>query len=108
MPSPSVSTRAVPSSSTTSLTASRSVLARRFSLNVQGIDPLERRMDGARDALSSLPPEVAARVTFQRGTAEALPTPDASVDLVLCREMLYVVADLVTVFNEFRRVVTPS
>ena len=83
-------------------------LARRFSLTVQGVDPLERRMDVARDALSSLPPALAARVTFHRGTAEEIPAPDASVDLILCREMLYVVADLVTVFTECRRIVKPT
>src|SRR4051794_29190931 len=64
-------------------------LATRLSLTVQGVDPLERRMDIARDALSSLPPSVVARVTFQRGTAEQIPAQDASVDLILCREMLY-------------------
>jgi ubiquinone/menaquinone biosynthesis C-methylase UbiE len=83
-------------------------LARRFSLTVQGVDPLERRMSVARDALSSLPHAVAARVTFHRGTAEQLPAEDASVDLILCREMLYVVSDLVTVFTECRRIVTPT
>jgi ubiquinone/menaquinone biosynthesis C-methylase UbiE len=83
-------------------------LASRFSLTVQGVDPLERRMDVARDALSSLPPAVAARVTFHRGTAEQLPAADSSVDLILCREMLYVVSDLVTVFTECRRISKPT
>ena len=83
-------------------------LARRFSLTVEGIDPLERRMDVARNALSSLPHAIAARVTFHRGTAEQLPAADASVDLILCREMLYVVSDLVTVFTECRRIVKPT
>src|SRR5437899_9468003 len=79
-------------------------LATRFGFDVLGIDPLDRRMVGATAELSSLDPSIAARVRFQRGTAEALPVGDASADLVLCREMLYVVDDLVTVFRECRRV----
>jgi ubiquinone/menaquinone biosynthesis C-methylase UbiE len=83
-------------------------LARRFSLSVHGVDPLERRMDVARGAMSSLPAALATRVTFHRGTAEEIPAPNASVDLILCREMLYVVADLVAVFTECRRIVKPT
>jgi SAM-dependent methyltransferase len=83
-------------------------LARRFSFTVQGIDPLERRMDLAREAVSCLPAEVAARVSFRRGTAEEVPVPDASADLILCRELLYVVADLAPVFKEFRRDLKPT
>jgi ubiquinone/menaquinone biosynthesis C-methylase UbiE len=83
-------------------------LARRFSLSVHGVDPLERRMDVARRTLSSLPSALGARVTFHRGTAEEVPLPNASVDLILCREMLYVVPDLVTVFAECLRIVKPT
>jgi SAM-dependent methyltransferase len=83
-------------------------LARRFPFSVVGIDPLERRMDSGRDAMSSLPDEIAARVRFQAGTAAQNPMPDASADLIVCREMLYLVADLPSGFNECRRVANPT
>jgi ubiquinone/menaquinone biosynthesis C-methylase UbiE len=83
-------------------------LARRFSLTVQGIDPLDRRLDVGREMLASQPPPVAARVTFRVGTAEAIPAADESVELILCREMLYVVADPVAAFAECRRIATPT
>jgi hypothetical protein len=61
-------------------------------MTARGFDPLEHRMYVVRDAASSPPPALAARVTFHRGTAERIPAPDATVDLMLCREMRFVVA----------------
>jgi SAM-dependent methyltransferase len=42
------------------------------------------------------------------GRAEALPLPDASIDLVWCRDVLTLVEDLDAAFGEFRRVLRPS
>ena len=77
-------------------------LARRFSFEVLGIDPLPR--------VEELSEEAAApgHVSFRTATAEVMPCSDGSVDLVLYREMLYLVADLVTVLTECRRVLKPT
>ena len=72
-------------------------LATRFSFDVLGIDPLDRR-----------DPDVASRFRFELGTAESIPMEDGRVDLVLCREMLYVIDDLVTVFRECHRALRPG
>lgn len=79
-------------------------LATRFGFDVLGIDPLEARMRNARTAAASTD----GRIRFERGTAEAIPMEDAHADLVLCRELLYVVDDLVTVLRECHRVLRPG
>jgi len=83
-------------------------LARRFPFTVLGVDPLVRRMEAGQASLGSLPGEVAARVSFRPGTAESIPVDDDSSDLIVCREMLYVVSDLEAVFRECRRAGRPS
>jgi SAM-dependent methyltransferase len=86
-------------------------LARRFSLNVHGIDPLTHHIDGARAALAELvtaEPDVAARVQVEIGKAEQLSEPDDSVALIWCRDVLEHVPDLGAVFREFRRVMRPD
>lgn len=80
-------------------------LARRFQLDVRGFDPLERYVD-AQDAAAGLGD--AGRVSFGHGTAEALPMAGGAADLVLYREMLYLVDDLDAVLAEGRRVLKPS
>ena len=79
-------------------------LAHRFGLSVLGIDPLPRRIDAGRQAIARSALQTAALVAFACGTAEAIPIAEASADLVLCREMLYVVADLDETLVECRRV----
>jgi SAM-dependent methyltransferase len=86
-------------------------LARRFGLNVHGIDPLTDHIDGARAALAELvtaEPDVAARVQVDIGRAEQLDDPDDSVALIWCRDVLEHVPDLRAVFGEFRRVLRPD
>lgn len=74
-------------------------LSRRFGFNVIGIDPVDRHQDAANEA-SSLSP---GSVIFRQGRAEAIPVPDATVDLIFCRESL-MYADLDAAMSEFRRV----
>jgi SAM-dependent methyltransferase len=78
-------------------------LARRFTFTVTGVDPAPRYKELMQEAR-----EGAERVSFQPGTAEALPIDPNTVDLVLYREMLYLVEDLVPVFSECRRVLKPT
>jgi SAM-dependent methyltransferase len=86
-------------------------LARRFGFTVHGIDPLRRHLDNAARALGTLAasePEVAARIRIGYGLAEQLPDPDASADLIWCRDVLEHVQDLEAAFSEFRRVLRPG
>jgi SAM-dependent methyltransferase len=69
-------------------------LAERFGFSVVGVDPF--------------PPEAEGRVRFLRGTAEALPLEDGSVDLVWCRDILIHVADLERAYAELHRVLRPG
>jgi SAM-dependent methyltransferase len=86
-------------------------LARRFGLDVTGVEPLRRHLAGAEQALTALAaaePDVAAHVRISAGAAEQLPVADASVDLVWCRDVLVHVADLHLAFREFHRVLRPG
>ena len=82
-------------------------LAERFAVTVLGIDPVDRHLEEARDAARRRP-DLAGRVSFERGVAEAIPTPDASVDLVWCRDVLYHVPALELAYAECRRVLRDS
>jgi SAM-dependent methyltransferase len=68
------------------------LLAERFGFEMVGIDPIGR-------------PE---GIAFEAGTAEQLPLPDESVDLVWCRDVLSHVVDLPRAFGEMRRVLRPD
>jgi SAM-dependent methyltransferase len=86
-------------------------LAERFSFTVQGIDPVPRNIELAATALGEAVtriPELGPRVRFQVGAAEALPVADAGIDLIWCREVIYVLEDLDAVFAECRRVLRPG
>lgn len=86
-------------------------LGRQFGFTVHGIEPVRRHLDLAAQALDDLAatePEIAARIRIDQGVAEHLPEPDASTDLVWCRDVLEHVKDLETVFVEFRRVLRPG
>jgi ubiquinone/menaquinone biosynthesis C-methylase UbiE len=86
-------------------------LARRFGFTVHGIEPVRRHLDNAARTLETVAatePEVAARIRIDQGIAEQLPDPDASTDLVWCRDVLVHVQDLDAVFSEFRRVLRPG
>ncbi|MFC7549369.1 class I SAM-dependent methyltransferase [Plantactinospora sp. GCM10030261] len=86
-------------------------LSRRFGFVVRGVEPVRRNLDNAaRDlaAFAVAEPEAAARVRVEEGVAEKLTDPTGSVDLIWCRDVLVHVADLETVFGEFRRVLKPG
>jgi ubiquinone/menaquinone biosynthesis C-methylase UbiE len=86
-------------------------LARRFGFTVHGIDPVRRHLDNAARALETLAatePEIAGRIRIDQGIAEHLPDPDASTDLIWCRDVLEHVEDLGAAFGEFRRVLRPG
>lgn len=82
-------------------------LAERFGFVVQGIDPVPRNIELARETLleaTTRTPELGALVRFQLGAAESLPIRDASIDLIWCREVIYIIAALDELFAECRRV----
>jgi len=79
-------------------------LARRFGLRVHGVDPVPHHLERATAAAAAA--GLSAAVAFRVGTAEALPLPDGSVDLVWCKEVL-MFADLDRAAAEFARVLRP-
>jgi SAM-dependent methyltransferase len=86
-------------------------LSRRFGFTVHGIEPVRRHLDNADrvlDALAAAEPDVAARISIHEGVAQQLGEPDASIDLIWCRDVLEHVDDLETVFGEIRRVMRPA
>ena len=86
-------------------------LARRFGFTVHGIEPVRRHLDNAAGVLAALTtadPEVAARISMAEGVAQRLDEPDASIDLIWCRDVLEHVEDLEAVFTEFGRVLRPA
>ena len=78
-------------------------LAADFEFNVLGIDPVERHIELANEAVETRP-ETAQFVRFEQGTIEALPAADGSTDLAWCREVLVHVQDLQKAMGEIRRV----
>jgi SAM-dependent methyltransferase len=86
-------------------------LARRFGFTVHGVEPVRRHLDNAARALAAFAaaePEIAARIRIDQGIAGQLPDPDASADLIWCRDVLEHVPDLEAAFGEFRRVLRPG
>lgn len=83
-------------------------LATHFGFRVLGIDPVQRHLDLARSARRDLPPEIASRVAFERGTATAVPVPDASLDLAWCRDVMVHVARPDLAYAELARVLRPG
>jgi SAM-dependent methyltransferase len=79
-------------------------LSERFGFSVVGIDPFPRHVDVATAGLESLDADVARRIRFTLGAAEALPIEDRTADLVWCRDVLVHVADLARAYAEFHRV----
>jgi SAM-dependent methyltransferase len=78
-------------------------LARRFGLNVTGIDPGSRHVHVADSDVRN-----GGSLSFQVGTAENLPVSSGTADLVWCRDVLSLVEDLGRVYREFRRVLKPG
>jgi SAM-dependent methyltransferase len=82
-------------------------LADRFGFAVRGIDPVPRHIELSNQRLDEAArknPELRGLVSFEPGTAEALPIGDASVDMIWCREVLVHVEALDEAFAECRRV----
>jgi SAM-dependent methyltransferase len=82
-------------------------LARRFGLEVTGIDPVEGQLERCRRHLAEAAgadPSLAERVSFARGHAEQLDFGDGAFDLVWCRDVLMYATDLERAFGELRRV----
>ena len=74
-------------------------LARRFpDASIVGVDLAERMLA---EAERKTPPELADRVTFERGDAASLPYPDSSFDLVAN-------ANMIPFFDELERIVAPG
>lgn len=73
---------------------------------LQGVDHEAGFLDRARRRARAR--GVAARCRFEPGTAEALPFPDASFDMVTCQTVLQHVADPTSVLGEVLRVVRPG
>ena len=83
-------------------------LATHFGFRVLGIDPVQRHLDLAREARRSEVPEIASRVSFERGSATGIPVPDSSIDLVWCRDVMVHVEDPADAMLEFSRVLRPG
>jgi SAM-dependent methyltransferase len=82
-------------------------IASRFGFHVLGVDPVERHIELAYEALAELTTqqsELRGRVRFELGTAEMMPAEDASADLVWCRDVLVHVAALDQAYASCRRV----
>jgi SAM-dependent methyltransferase len=80
-------------------------LARRFGLRVYGVDPLPRHIE-----LSSLLAHaegLSDAVEFRLGSAEHLPLPDGTADLVWCKEVL-MFTQLDRAFGELVRILRPD
>jgi SAM-dependent methyltransferase len=78
-------------------------LATRFGFQVTGVDPVLRLVQTAqRNAPPGCP------VTYAAGTAEDLPLPSGSADLIWSRDVLCLVKDLDGAYREFRRVLKPG
>jgi SAM-dependent methyltransferase len=74
-------------------------IARSFpSARVVGVDVAERMLA---EAERKTPPDLKARITFERGDASSLPYPDGSFDLVSH-------ANMIPFFDELERVVAPG
>ena len=81
-------------------------LAQRFGFSVRGIDPVPRHIElcnERRDEAAKSDPRLRELLRFELGAAEALPTDDASIDLIWCREVPVLVGALDEAFAECRR-----
>lgn len=83
-------------------------LATHFGFRVLGLDPVQRRLDVAREARRGEMPDIASRVSFERGSATGLPVPTSSLDLVWCRDVMVHVEDPDAAYAEFARALRPG
>jgi SAM-dependent methyltransferase len=71
-----------------------------------GIDPLSRFVERAREAVAEAGLE--ARIQIVEGVMQDIPWPDGSFDLVWCRDVIEVVAELEPAIAEVARIVRPG
>jgi SAM-dependent methyltransferase len=83
-------------------------LATHFGFRVLGIDAVQRHLDLAREARREVAPEIASRVSFERGSPTAVPVPDSSLELVWCRDVMLHVGHPADAYDEFARVLRPG
>lgn len=77
-------------------------LADRFDADTVGIDPSQKMLDVAQAK------NLGARVTFRAGSAEAIPLPDRSADLVFMSMIFHHLKDTAKAASEIRRVLRPD
>lgn len=80
-------------------------LASRFDLHVHGVDPMPANIERARTRAAA--ERLDDRIDVHIGHAEAIPLPDASVDVLWCKEVV-TFTDLDAAMCEFRRVMRPG
>lgn len=83
-------------------------LATLYGFRVLGLDPVQRHLDLARAARREQADPIAARVSFERGTAAHVPVHDGDVDLIWCHDVLPHVDDAAVALREFARVLRPG
>jgi ubiquinone/menaquinone biosynthesis C-methylase UbiE len=71
-----------------------------------GIDPVGRLVERARDAVTAA--GLTEQIQIAEGAMQNLPYPDASFDLVWCRDVIELVEDLGTGIAEIARVLRPG
>ncbi len=75
---------------------------------VVGVDPSDEMVNLAYGSVWHAPAEVRQRVQFEKGSAELLPFPDQSFDLVVSTLALHHVKEPIKMFNEVSRVLKPN
>lgn len=81
-------------------------LVRRTGASGAGIDPLERFVERSRDAVAEA--GLDDRIEIVQGAIQQIPFPDASFDLVWCRDVLTIVDGLDAAVGELARVLRPG
>jgi ubiquinone/menaquinone biosynthesis C-methylase UbiE len=71
-----------------------------------GIDPLGRFVDRAREAVAEA--GLDARIQIVQGVMQEIPWPDSSFDVVWCRDVIEIVAELEPAIAEVARVLRPG
>lgn len=80
-------------------------LASRFELRVHGVDPVPSNVERAKTRAAA--ERLDDRIDVHIGCAEAIPLPDASVDVLWCKEVI-TFTDMGAAMREFRRVMRPG
>jgi ubiquinone/menaquinone biosynthesis C-methylase UbiE len=83
-------------------------LALHFGFDVLGVDPDGLRLERARRERDALEPHVATRLSFSRGSADAIPRASAGADLAWCVDGLRDAPDLAGALAEVARVLRPG